>query len=418
MTTTPGRLRLLGAIVVCAAILAASVMASAAAARHHAAQTAAIQTEPLMVHADGLYASLSDADATAARTFLIGGLESVGLRQRYLADLHSASAQLATLGRQVGGSADARASVATVATELPVYSGLIEAARANNRQGFPVGAAYLRQASGVMRGQMLHAAGQLYALEAQRLGSDYRAGTSSADLLALVAVGMLLLGVLVLTQLFLAHRTHRMLNLALAAATALLVGLGVLTIVGMVTEQNALVAAQRKGSDSVQVLAAARILALRAQTDESLALIGRGGSPEDLRDFDVAARALAPPGGLLGEATMLAGRSGSRSAIDAVAATFAQSRAVHQQVKSLETNGGFPQAVALAVGPHATEAPLSDRLNSEFATTISTAEHRFATNAHAATSALGGLALAIPLLVAAAAVLALLGLQTRVNEYR
>ena len=35
---------------------------------------------------------------------------------------------------------------------LTEYTGLIEAARANNRQGFPVGAAYLRQASRVLAG--------------------------------------------------------------------------------------------------------------------------------------------------------------------------------------------------------------------------------------------------------------------------
>ena len=44
------------------------------------------------------------------------------------------------------------------------------------------------------------------------------------------------------------------------------------------------------GSDSVQVLSAARILALRAQADESLALVARGGGDQYLTDFDAVAR--------------------------------------------------------------------------------------------------------------------------------
>jgi hypothetical protein len=415
MTTTPGRLRLLGLTIVAAAILAAGVMAAAAAARHAASAAAASQTEPLMVQAEGLYASLSDADATAARTFLIGGAEPAGLRGRYLADLRSASLELATLARRIGGSSEA---LALVASELPIYSGLVETARANNRQGFPVGAAYLRQASAVMRSQMLPAAGRVYELEAQRLGSDYRSGTASGDLVALVGGAAVLLGLLVLTQLFLTRRTHRVFNVPLAVSTVVLIALGTWAILGMVAEQNALAAAQRQGSDSVQVLAAARILALRAEADDSLALVGRGGSPEDLQDFEVVARVLAPPGGVLGDAATLARRSQTEAATNRLTATFARYRAVHQQIAARETNGDFPGAEALAVGPDATEAPLADRLNSGFVTATATAQRRFAGSARDATSALGGLWLAIPLLVAVSAVLALFGVQARANEYR
>jgi hypothetical protein len=57
---------------------------------------------------------------------------------------------------------------------------------------------------------------------------------------------------------------------------------------------------------------------------------------------------------------------------------------------------------------------LSHRLSDE----IGTAQARFTRSATDAASALDGLALAIPLIAVLAAVLALLGLRRRINEYR
>ena len=79
----------------------------------------------------------------------------------------------------------------------------------------------------------------------------------------------------------------------------------------MVRAGNAGVTAQRMGSDSVQVLSAARILALRAQADESLALVARGGGDQYLTDFDAVARKLDPRRGLLADAARLERRTGT-----------------------------------------------------------------------------------------------------------
>jgi len=381
----------------------------------------ATDTEPLLVTAEGLYASLSDADATAATTFLTGGLEAPAQRERYASDLRAASGQLAALARQAGGSTQARAAVQTLATQLPVYSGLVETARASNRQGFPVGAAYLRKASTLMREQVLPAAGQLYEVEARRLSGDYRSGVSAGTLLAVIAVVCAMLGLLAVIQVRLARLTHRVFSVAMALATALVLALGVWMIVGLIGEQNALGRTQRTGSDAVQVLSAARILALRAQGDEGLALVARGGGEVSLRDFDAVTRRLGSPGepaSLLGEAAAIERRSGSAAAIDRLSGTFARYLAVHRRVVALETNGRFNDAVNLAVGSHAQELSLSDALNSNLVQEISAAQRRFASAAGDATSALGGLWLAIPLLSVLFAALALYGVVQRLGEYR
>jgi hypothetical protein len=416
--TTPGRLRLLSVALVGAAIIAGLVMAGAAGARHDAAQAVSTQTEPLMVYADGLYASLSDADATAAATFLTGGLEPESRRLRYLSDLRSASFQLARLARQTGGLGETGKSVSVVTTQLPVYSGLVETARANNRQGLPVGTAYLRQASNLMREQILPAAGQLYSLEARRLGTKYRSGTATGDVLALAAAAVVMLALLTLAQVFIARRTHRVFNVALVVATLMILALSAWSLSGLAGEQSKLSAAQRDGSDAVEVLSAARILALREQADESLALVAHGGSPNYLTDFASVSKVLAPAGGLLGQAGTLAKGQGSSSAVSRLDTTFAQYQGVHRQVAALEASGNSRGAIKLAVGSAATEIVLSDRLNSDVVAQIDSAQARFTRSAHEATSAVGGLELAIPLLIAGAGLLALLGLQQRASEYR
>lgn len=421
MTTTPGRLSLAAVLLAGGAIVFGVLAASAVSARRQAAQSVATDTEPLLVASEGLYGSLSDADATAATTFLTGGLEAPVRRGRYAGDLRAASGQLTTLARQAGSSAQTLAAIRTLATQLPVYSGLVETARADNRQGFPVGAAYLRQASRLMREQLLPAANRLYDVEARRLSGDYRSGTSAGALLAVIAVTCAMLALLAGAQVRLARLTHRVFNVPMALATVTVLVLGVWTIVGVIGEQNALGRAQRSGSDPVQVLSAARILALRAQGDEGLALVARGGGEASLKDFDVVTRRLGSsgePASLLGEATAIARRGGSAATIDRLSGSFAEYLAVHRRVVALETNGRFNDAVRLAVGSSAKELLLADALNSGLALQISAAQHRFAGAAGDATSALGGLWLAIPLLSVLFAALALYGVQQRLGEYR
>src|SRR6266581_7886662 len=104
-----------------------------------------------------IYRALSDADATAASAFLSGGLEPIAARRRYQADIAQAAAHLESATAAAGHSPAAR-DLARLSAGLPVYAGEVETARADNRLGLPLGAAYLREASSLMRGALLPAA--------------------------------------------------------------------------------------------------------------------------------------------------------------------------------------------------------------------------------------------------------------------
>ena len=421
LDSTPSRLRAVGVLLVVTTIVFAIVAATATNARRQAAQSAATQTEPRLVAAESLYASLADADATATTTFLTGGLEPPAKRQRYAEDLQTASTQLATLARHSSGSAPAWSAVQTLVSGLPVYSGTVEAARANNRQGFPVGAAYLRHASTQMREQLLPAASEPYDVEAGHLADDYGTGRSSGTLLAVIAVTCLMLAMLAGAQLFLARLAHRRISVPIAIAGAVVLVLGIWMVAGLISEEDALNRAQRNGSDPVRVLSAARVLLLRAQDDEGLALAERGGNETRLADFEaVAARLGSPsqPSSLMGAAGAITRGASSTVAAEGLAEDFDRYLAVHRRVVGLETNGRFTQAVDLAVGPQQKEVSLADELNSELATEIAGAQRRFEGAAGDANSALDGLWLAIPVLGLLVAALALYGVLERLREYR
>ena len=174
--TTPARLRLLLAVLILLS-LAWGVLAALTANQHaSAAANVVAASEPLSLDAEQIYTSLSDADATAANAFLAGGLEPAAARQRYAADITQAAIRIEAASALVGSAAArtqlpghlaAQASaadsaigddLATLSGQLPVYTDEVGTARANNRLGLPLGAAYLREGSALLRGTLLPAA--------------------------------------------------------------------------------------------------------------------------------------------------------------------------------------------------------------------------------------------------------------------
>ncbi|MGZ4227415.1 MAG: hypothetical protein ACXVTC_14375 [Solirubrobacteraceae bacterium] len=409
---------LVSMLVVAGALCFGVVATLAARSRSDAARAARTQSEPLLFQAATLYNSLSDANATATTTFLTGGLEPPARRAHYLQDLRNATGSLTTLTREVGGSSEAGAAVRTIGDQLPVYSGLVESARANNLQGFPVGAAYLRQASNLLTGNILPAAKQLYAIEAKRLGDDYRAGTSNAPLVALaIAIGLSLV-ILIAAQRFVARVSRRILNVWMLLATLVIAGVSVWAVVGLVGERNALSRAQRNGSDSVEVLTASRVLLSRARSDQSLTLVSRGTDETSPADFQKVMDVLSPQGGMIGEFTPLAARTGSSAAAARLAREFADYRRETAQITKLDQDGRIDRAISLAVADAARPSYPATRLNADLAAQATAAQDRFRAAAADATSALSGLRFAIPALAVLAAILGLVGIRQRAREYR
>lgn len=259
-----------GAALVLLALIAGLVTANQQGGKITRHDTALAHTEPLANAAQRLYVALSSADAAASTAFLSGGIESPQVRTRYENALSDAAAALA---EATTGASDARTRdiLAKISAELPTYTGYVEAARANNRQGLPVGSAYLRQASALMQGSLLTNASDLEQTRLRQLHDDQDAITrlplwSTAALLILLAAcgygSWLLL-----------RRTNRLVNAGVAAAAGL-AALALLWVVG--TTVAAAAAIDTGATARFESLAQARILAQQARTEETLQLITRG----------------------------------------------------------------------------------------------------------------------------------------------
>jgi hypothetical protein len=248
--------------------------------RQAALGDAAGRVEPLTVTAQGVYRSLSDADAAAATIFLSGPAATGADADRFASDISQTSAGLLTLGVDPGASTALHTDVGVVGAELPVYTQLVATALADNRQGLPVGAAYLREASALLRSAVLPAADDAYRLESARLAADEDAATDVP--VALIAVGALLAAVLAATQLFLVRRTQRWLNAGALLATLAALALTVWTAADLLGEGSAVDGARHDGQ-VVSALDNAELAGVRAHGDEVLGVAARG---EDSGSYD------------------------------------------------------------------------------------------------------------------------------------
>jgi hypothetical protein len=426
LATTPGRLRLGAALATLGAIAFGVVAATAAGTRTDSVADVA-RTESLLVRAVDVSASLSDAHAIAAFSFLVGGPEPARLRGSYERELREAAVGLTEFAGETGTTTGSGLAVRRITEGLPVYAGLIDSARANQRQGFPVAGAYLRRASRELRLEMLPRARALYKIEARNLIAAYRAGVSGSTMLAVLLAGSAMLALLVAMQIYIARATRRIVNPPLALATLILVALVTWVVVAFAVEQHNLSTAQSNGSDPVELLTATSILASRAQANESVALSSRGGGEEEKRldDVDRGFRALVEPigtatarsardsGGLLAVAASRTGHS--TAAIDAIYEAYRRYRDAHDKVVAQEREGDFTQAVELAT---VSTKRVADELDAALAREIAIAQGRFEAGVHHARTTIDGLAAGIPLLTALAGLLALLGLRMRLEEYR
>ena len=425
--TTPARLRLLLVLLVLLS-LAWGVLAALTANQHASAAADVVATsEPLSLDAEQIYTSLSDADATAANAFLAGGLEPAAAQQRYHADITEAAIRIEAASALVGSTAartqlpghlakQASAAdsavgddLAILSGQLPAYTDEVGTARADNRLGLPLGAAYLREASGLLRGTLLPAASDIYTRESGLLTSASAQATGLPLMVITVVVGLGIGYVLYRSSRWLARHTHRLVNYGLLlAALAGLVSL-VWLAAAFVVGRGDLLHAQQQGSAPVQAYARAEVAALQAHADESLTLIDNSGDDAYQQDYLAQQKLLGPGPGTLLAAAQTPG--GSTVAADAQAWYQA-----HAALRKLDDGGHHAAAVQSALSGDA--AAKFARLSADLNDGIQTHQAVFASSARSGRDAFTGLA--VGMIVAALAMVAgcTWGLSRRLAEYR
>ncbi|WP_091195134.1 hypothetical protein [Micromonospora narathiwatensis] len=411
---TPGRLALATAVLVVLGLATGVAGALGVRQRIDLVNGAVARSGDLTVAVQRLYRALSDADATAASAFLTGGVEPVALRERYQSDIDDAAAALALVSAGRAGGDRGDAAVAQITTELPVYTGLVETARVYNRQGVPIGGAYLREASGLMRERLLPAVQRLSEATAREL-DDARDRAAAFPWFA-VLLGLLTIAALVAVQRYLARTTNRVLNIGLVAATAATVGLVLWLGVSAVLAAGRLDASREQGSEPVARLAGVRVAALQARADEAHTLIARGNGARFEEDY---VRAMADVTGRSGLPAVSNADPATRNSVDAATGEVRRWLAAHQELRALDDGGEYARAVAAAVGtgPEST-ASIFNQLDAHLADAIEHNGERFDRDVHRAAGALAGADTAVAVLATLLIVGAALGIQRRLAEYR
>ena len=407
--STPGRLSLLALLLIVVGLLVGAVTATSVQRRSDALEALADRSEPLAFAAQEVYRAMADADATASSAFLSGGVESATLRGRYEADVAKAAAALSAATGEITRSPELTEALSTLSGQLPVYTGLVETARAHNRQGNPVGAAYLREASALMQTRMLPAARELYGVETGKVVRDLEDAGSPPWLEFLL--GVLALVALVFAQRYLTRRTNRVLNPGLVVATALTaISLLWVLVASLLVVYNA--SASKTEAAVVDLLARARIATLTARGDETLTLVARGSGTTYEAEYVEADEVLED---LLGRVREL---DPTPPVVEA-AEHHARWRDAHREVRRADEAGDYTAAVASALGQDARGgATAFDALDSDLVDAIGAARAELTDAIGRARAALRGVVPAVVVLALLAAVASTFGLWQRLKEYR
>ena len=327
--STPQRLRLLslGVVVVglvigvIGALIFTYLAVSLSRAKADTAQLIRVQK---------IQSNLLSADATATNAFLVGGLEPPTQRAAYDQAMSSTSSLIAEAAQ--AQPADGTA-LAALNQQVLSYAGMIEQARANNRQGLPIGAQYLRNASAQLRSDALPILNNLVSANATRATDEMKAG---AGYIVLV-IALLGLGGVIAAQVWLARRFKRKINVGMLASSIVLLVLVIGSLIVVLQLRSSLQEISSGSLAAVNTTADARINANDAKSNESLTLIARGSGQAFEAAWKSSADSVAENLGRLTDKPELVGQ-------------WQAYTDVHTQIRALDDEGQWDKAVAKATG--------------------------------------------------------------------
>lgn len=226
-----------------------------------------------LIRVHEIESNLFQADALATNAFLVGGLEPPEQQAAYDAALE----QVSTLIVEAAEAQPAdRAVLEALNPQVMRYAEQMQQARANNRQGLPVGAQYLREASAELRSETLPLLSNLITYNEQRADGSLRG--HSWFLIALPG-----LAVLVLLGWFnqrLATVFRRRINLGLGAAGLLVAAVTIGAVWVVVSVANDAGDLREGAFERATSASTARAAGNDAKSHESLRLIARGSGAQ------------------------------------------------------------------------------------------------------------------------------------------
>jgi hypothetical protein len=411
ISTTPGRILTIGIVLAALGGISAFATSTTINHRQQVLTTVLNHTEPLSFAAGRLYTTLSVADAAAATAF-IAEAEPQPVRQRYEQAITDASVAVT---RASSGLTDEPLVqlLGRINAELAVYTGLIEIARTNNREGNPVGSSYLSEASGLMQSAILPDAAQLYQATSERVDAETTASTQIPAPVILAVGSTVVFGAF--SHRWLARRTRRRINPGLIVG-----GLGILVMVVWVgTALTISTAASRSAKDtaaeSLKTVTNVAITAQQARADETLSLIRRGDEEKRKQSFyqriDSMHRQL--------DQYMARSDAVDKPDLEGADQLLLRWRQANDRITSYISVGNYRAATQVALGSSEEDStPAFDKLEDELVKAMDQSRIHLRNDVINARSGLSGAQVGAVVLSLGAAIAVALGLWPRLKEYR
>jgi hypothetical protein len=412
-----------------------------------AAQTIGRDSEPSVVYARQIGLSLADMHASVANALLLGSGKDADAWNTYQQERQTVADNLVNAAQNITYPGE-KDQIQILSENFVRYQDLVsQAAAASQAQDSSLALASFNQADDLVHNTLFPAANELARINNDALDQTYQSHRSTGILMAVVVVlsGLVLLGVLVVTQVFLSRRTRRTFNPWLIGATVLTLAL-ITTVASTLGAANEhLRGAKQDAYDSIYALTSARTISYDANADESLWLVAHDDAryetsftskTRQISDpwlTDAAVQSLpqyvdthrpVPFNGYLANELNNITFVGEREAALSAATYWSKYLAIDTQIRGLERGGAHTGAVALDIGTNQDQSNWAfDKYDQYVAQLIDINQKEFDRSIQQIFSDLGGAAsfgvdTVLPVLALLTAILVWFGLQPRIAEYR
>ena len=411
--TTPALLRLGVYGVIGASLLFMIAVITGARNHRQAMQSIGRDAAPSIIAAQHIRSALADMDASAAQELLPGGNPAAAAR--FEARRQEAVSAIVGAAENITYGDAERVPIQNLVFGLGTYTAKVQTAldlsRPNDRRSLD---AY-RSAAEIMDRQLVPAADRLDRANRTVLDDTYarQRAISSASMLFLLLAALVLCGVLIALQMFLARRMRRVVNPLLVLATIIAAFFTIYTVRSFQAGNDDLKIAKEDAFDSIHALWQARALAYSAHADESRFLLEpyRSDAYDDnafrekadrIAHFPAAGDSADPASGYLADELKNVTFSGEREAATETIARFRDYLALHAQLK---TNGQAPSKQAF------------DKFDAALERTLAINQQAFEQAVSRGFSDVSGFEILAPIAAFLIAAFSFLGLLPRIREY-
>lgn len=408
----------------------------------HAIKTVGKDSAPSIISAQRIQDSLADMDANAANELLVKPGQNPNAVKAYEERREKVNRMILDAAKNITYDEEDQI-ILTLQVKLGEYLTKIQQVRDFHQRGDTNGVLVnYREAAEMIDNTLLPAAAKLNEVNRKALDRTYSQQQFAAarSLLFVVISSFLLIGLLVAIQLFLSKRMRRTLNPMLLAATAIAVIFLGYSARAFLSASHNLKVAKEDAFESIQDLREGRSIAYSANGDESRYLLDPVfASKHEQAFFNKVDKLVKLPTGQTFQTVAAASAQGQKvegftgyMAEELNNITFAGEREaavdtlfkfgvylnLDKQIRQLQQNGKHADAIALCVGNNPGQSNWAfEQFKQANQKTLDINQAAFDKAVEQGFKDVDGFEVTTPVVVSAIALLTLLGLRPRLNEY-